>query len=92
MLFPKGREGFRQSPKGLCHQNNLEVMLSPRSSFVDGLDAAPTAATPMLTTAKTLAGVPQALMEGRVLFSAKLSALMAATSVRRICHHPGTGS
>ena len=21
MLFPKGREGFRQSPKGLCHQN-----------------------------------------------------------------------
>lgn len=60
--------------------SNLEVMLSPRSSFVDGLDAAPTAAAPMLTTAKTLAGVPQALMEGRVLFSAKLSALMAATS------------
>ena len=23
MLFPKGREGFRQSPKGLCHQNKL---------------------------------------------------------------------
>ena len=23
MLFPKGREGFRQSPKGLCHQNKV---------------------------------------------------------------------
>lgn len=60
--------------------DNLEVMLSPRLSFADGLDAAPTAAAPVLTTAKTLAGVPQALMEGRVLFSAKLSALLAATT------------
>ena len=59
--------------------NNLEVMLST-DEFADGLDAAPTAAAPVLNTAKTLSEVPQALMEGRVLFSAKLSALLAAAS------------
>ena len=61
--------------------NNLEVMLST-DEFADGVDAAPTAAAPgyVLITAKTLSEVPQALMEGRVLFSAKLSALLAAAS------------
>ena len=59
--------------------NNLEVMLSA-DEFADGLDAAPTAVAPVLNTAKTLSEVPQALMEGRVLFSAKLSALLAAAS------------
>ena len=29
MLFPKGREGFRQSPKGLCHQNNVRTYEPP---------------------------------------------------------------
>ena len=61
--------------------NNLEVMLAT-DEFADGVDAAPTAAAPgyVLNTAKTLSEVPQALMEGRVLFSAKLSALLAAAS------------
>lgn len=61
--------------------NNLEVMLAT-DEFADGVDAAPTAAAPgyVLNTAKTLSEMPQALMEGRVLFSAKLSALLAAAS------------
>ena len=60
---------------------NMELMSSPRSPGADGLAAAAAAAVPaMMTRATSLAEVPQALAEGRVFFSAKLAALMAATS------------
>tara|TARA_B110001452_G_scaffold54849_1_gene42291 strand:+ start:191 stop:868 length:678 start_codon:yes stop_codon:yes gene_type:complete len=56
---------------------NIELynpsVLSPRTP---GAGAA--AAPAVMTSATTLGAVPQALVEGRVFFSAKLSALMAA--------------
>ena len=37
MLFPKGREGFRQSPKGLCHQNIMsDVCAMCKVGALDG--------------------------------------------------------
>jgi len=51
--------------------------LSPRTPGA-GAAAATGAAPAVMTSATTLGAVPQALVEGRVFFSAKLSALMAA--------------